>query len=61
MYNLNLMISLLDVLPIAYLNSFLYQTLMISFHLNEDVIPIEKTHFQNYFTYLYYDFGEKTF
>ena len=55
-------IILLDVLPIAYLNSFLVSDSSgISFNLNEDVIPIEKTPFpellSTYFTT--YDFGEK--
>ena len=55
-------IILLDVLPIEYLNSFLVSdSFGISFNLNEDVIPIEKTPFpellSTYFTT--YDFGEK--
>ena len=55
-------IILLDVLPIEYLNSFsISDSSGISFDLNEDVVPIEKTPFpellSTYFTT--YDFGKK--
>ena len=43
-------IILMDVLPIAYLNSFLISDSSgISFDLNEDVIPLKRPHFQHYF------------